>query len=134
MNKIHSSLLTYIRDALAAEDNPVVGKMIDGKTDEQVVRMMFSNIRGRDSQMRGLRLTNFGVTVMRSYFQAYEIEREGKKVGPLELVYLDKKARLPYWVDDTGNVVMFDPELGIKLKLADGDITILMEMDAVLAG
>jgi hypothetical protein len=134
MNKVHSSLLRYIRDALKAEDNTVIGKMIDGKTDEQIVRMMFSNIRGRDSHMRGLRLTNFGVTVMRSYFQAYEIEREGKKLGPMELVYLDKKARLPYWLDDHGNVVMFDPDLGIKLKLADGDISVLMEMDATLAG
>ncbi len=134
MNKIHSSLLLHIRESLAAEDNPQVGKMIDGKSDEQIVRMMFSNFRGRAEQARGLRLTNFGVTVMRSYFQAYEIEREGKRLGPMELVYLDKKARLPYWVDPEGNVVMFDPELGIKLKLADGDVSILMEMDAVLAG
>lgn len=134
MNKIHSSLLTYIRESLSAEENPVVAKLIDGKTDEQIVRMMFFNVRGRDAKMRGLRLTNFGVTVMRSYFQAYEIEREGKKLAALELVYLDKKARLPYWIDDIGNVVMFDPELGIKLKLADGDVTILMEMDATLAG
>ena len=134
MNKIHTSLLNHIRESLAAEDNPLVGKMIDGKSDEQIIRMMFSNFRGRAEAARGLRLTNFGVTVMRTYFQGYEIEREGKKVGPMELVYLDKKARLPYWIDDQGNVVMFDPELGIKLKLADGDITILMEMDAVLAG
>lgn len=134
MNKVHSSLLSYIRETLAAEDNPVLTKMIDGKTDEQIVRMMFFNVRGRDSRMKGLRLTNFGVTVMKSYFQAYEIERDGKKLGPMELVYLDKKARLPYWIDDVGNVVMFDPELGIKLKLADGDVTVLMEMDAALAG
>lgn len=133
MNKIHTSLLNHIKASLAAEANPVIGKMIDGKSDEQIVRMMFSNFRGRDSQARGLRLTNFGVTVMRGYFQAYEIERE-KKVAPMELVYLDNKARLPYWVDDGGNVVMFDPELGIKLKLADGDIAILMEMDATLEG
>jgi hypothetical protein len=134
MNKIHSSLLSFIRDALSAEEHDIIGKMIDGKTDEQIIRMMFANFRGREAQARGLRLTNFGVQVMKSYFQAYEIEREGKKLGPMELVYLDKKARLPYWVDDSGNVVMFDPELGIKLKLADGDISLLMEMDATLAG
>ncbi len=106
--------------------------MLHGKTDEQIVRMMFSNFRGRDSQSRGLRLTNFGMQVMITYFQAYEIERDGKP-SAMELVYLDNKARLPYHVDPEGKMVMFDPELGIKLKLADGDITTLMEMDVALA-
>ncbi len=62
----------------------------------------------------------------------YEIEREAIDVKPREIVYLDKKARLPYYVEQNGNLVMFDPDLGLKLRLSDGDISTLMGMDADL--
>lgn len=128
MNKIHSSVIGYIREAAAKDGNPLA-KLLSAKTDEQMVRMMFQNFRGRDKAARGLRLTNFGVQVMKGYFQAYEIETPGDKIGSPELVYLDRRAKLPYHVGEDGNLVMFDPELGIKLKLADGDIRTLIEMD-----
>jgi hypothetical protein len=98
--------------------------------DEQVVRRMFRNFRGRDNDARGLRLTNFGKEVMTFYFKPYEITaKDGRKPADMELVYLDRRAKLPYYIEDNGNIVMFDPELGIKLKLADGDIRVLIAMD-----
>lgn len=122
MNTVHLSIIKYVREQNSAR--------FEGQTDEQVVRMMFQNFRGRDTTARGLRLTNFGKEIMQSYFQSYEIAAyEGKKPGDLELVYLDRRAKLPYHISENGTVVMFDPELGIKLTLIDGDIKSLSEMD-----
>jgi len=130
MNPVHVSLVNYIRGTSPPEGSAIY-KIIDGKTDDQIVRLMFQNYRGKDKAARGLRLTNFGVQVMQTYFQAYEITApEGRIPGAHELVYLDRTAKLPYHIGTNGNMMMFDPELGIKLKLADGDIRTLIEMDS----
>lgn len=129
MNRVHASIIAYLREMNATEAPPSLQKFND-MTDEQIVRMMFRNFRGRDKTARGLRLTNHGVAIMRVFFQPYEIDaHEGRKPGDAELVYLDRRAKLPYYIQENGNLVMFDPELGIKLKLADGDIRTLIEMD-----
>lgn len=131
MNRIHSALLTYLRDAVEETRATPLTRVLKAKTDEQIVRMMFMNYRGRETAARGLRLTNFGVQVMRGYFKAYEIAAppQPKELDASELLYLDRKAKLPYHIADTGGLTMFDQELGIKLMLADGDITVLIEMD-----
>jgi hypothetical protein len=127
MNRVHEKLVSLLRDATKKDENAV----LQGKTDEQIVRMIFGNFRGRDQSTRGMRLTNFGLQIMKTYFQAYDISRpEGRKIAPLELLYLDRKAKLPYFIKVDGDLVMFDPELGIKLKLADGDIETLIDMDS----
>lgn len=126
MNRVHAKLVTLLREATERDENTI----FTGKTDEQVVRMMFGSFRGRDQTTRGMRLTNMGLQVMTSYFQAYQIKRpEGRKVTAIELLYLDRRSKLPYFVGETGQLVMFDPDLGIKLKLCDGDIQTLIDMD-----
>ena len=127
MNGVHIAIISCIRDMNTQEARL---STLDGLTNEQIVRLMFQNYRGRDKTARGLRLTNHGLEIMRAFFQAYEIEAfEGKRPGNSELIYLDRRAKLPYHISHNGNLVMFDPELGIKLKLADGDIRTLIEMD-----
>jgi hypothetical protein len=129
MNRVHLSIVNYLREMNAREAHPSLTRF-DSMTEEQIVRLMFQNYRGRDRDARGLRLTNHGLEIMRTFFQAYEIEAfEGRRPGSLELIYLDRRAKLPYHIRENGNLVMFDPELGIKLKLADGDIRTLIEMD-----
>ncbi len=126
MNRIHAKLISLLRESTSKDASGV----LEGKNDEQIVRMIFGNFRGRDQSARGMRLTNFGLQIMKTYFQAYDIKRpEGRKIASLELLYLDRKAKLPYFVKEDGDIIMFDPELGIKLKLADGDIGTLIEMD-----
>lgn len=133
MNKVHTWLVAHMRELTEVDQNPLSKKMLD-KSDEQLVRMMFQNFRGNDKKARGLRLTNFGLTLMRSYFQAYEIKMpEGAKVGTKELVFLDRKAKLPYHISDSHELVLFDAELGIKLKLADGNLKTLIDMDSLMS-
>ncbi len=136
MNPVHVALVSYLRradttDAGATEAGKSALQLIDGKSDEEVIRMLFGTFRGRDKAARGMRLTNFGMQIMATFFQAYEIKRpEGRKLAPLELIFLDNKARLPYHISDTNEITMFDPELGILLKLCDGDIATLMQIES----
>lgn len=136
MNKVHSALVTYLRNAMDQNDSGAsspMTKVLKSKSDEQIVRMMFMNFRGRENSTRGLRLTNLGLQIMLGYFRAYDVEASDtgapKDLTPEQLLYLDRKAKLPYHVSETGHIIVFDQELGIKLMLADGDIDVLVEMD-----
>lgn len=129
MNPVQSAVVGQIRDRIVSTGGKGAAHFAT-LTDEEVVRIMFSNYRGRDAAARGLRLTNIGLGLMKQYFKAYEIDLpKGHKVHNREVIYLDKKATLPYYFSDE-KVVLFESTLGIKLKLADGDIRILMEIDA----
>lgn len=128
MNDTHRAVLRHVREALATQPGPLQGKLA-ALGDEQLVRMMFSSYRGR-ADARGLRLTNFGLQVMRAAFKSYEIAcPEGHRLRAPEILYLDHRASLPYFVSDE-RVVLFESELGMKLKLADGDIGTLLEIES----
>lgn len=76
-------------------------------------------------------LSSFGLRLMMVYFKSYEIEIPGEgPLGPRELLYLDRRAKLPYYIHQNGNLTMFDADLSIKLKLSDGDIATLAESDS----
>ncbi len=129
MNKVHRFLVDYIRTASAKEESSV-SKLLTGKKDEDIVRRMFKNYRGRGDAARGLRLSNFGIAIMRPYFRAYEIDLpQGSAWGPSEILYLEHRSKLPYYISDKGELIMFDADLSIRLKLCDGDIKTLIDMD-----
>jgi hypothetical protein len=129
MNRVHISVIKHIRDS-SKEDGGKIAATFANLTDEQVVRQMFSNYRGRDEKARGLRLTNIGLEMMKSYFHYYEIKlAEGRRVAPNEILYLDRRATLPYFYSNE-KIVVFETELGVKLKLADGEIATLIQMEA----
>lgn len=93
---------------------------------------MFSNFRGKGEESRGLRLTNMGLEVMRAYFKSYDIALpEGHQIDIRRLLYLDRRATLPFFYSHD-KLVLFEGDLGLKLKLADGDLDILMEIDGAL--
>jgi hypothetical protein len=126
--KVHTALITYIRDASVESG---LNKISDW-SDEELTKRMFENVRGsRETGIRGLRLTNFGLTLMKSFFKGYEQKMpEGKNLTPLHLLYLDQHASMPYHCNNDGFYI-FDHDLGIKMKLADGHIEILMEIENV---
>lgn len=131
MNTIQTAVIAYIRKAAAAAEKPDLTDKLTPLTDEQVARLMFANYRGKDSgTTRGLKLTRFGLTVMQRFFTGYEVAMpEGVVLHPSHLLYLDARATMPYHCCAKGFVI-YDQHLGIKLKLADGRISILIEMDA----
>ncbi len=130
MNSVHRFLVSYIRKAITEDRSPLM-RLISDQTDEQIAHKMFKNMRGRGSKAKGLLLSPMGLRLMENYFQAYDVQRpENTEMSPRDLLYLDRKAKLPYYIRQDGNLTMFDPDLGIKLKLADGVIATLMESDS----
>jgi len=129
MNRIHATLILYLREQTTKDGGELAAKFAS-LSDETIVRMMFSNYRGREDS-RGLRLTKFGLQVMKRYFKGCEIDMpSGEKLQALHLLYLDSKCTMPYYCGDDG-FVLYDQQLGIKLKLADGRINTLIEIESV---
>lgn len=94
-------------------------------TDEQIICQMFSNYRNT----RGLRLTRFGLQVMRHYFKGYDIKvPDDEEIQPMHLIFLDGRAKMPYYCG-SGEIVVFDYLLGVKLRLVDGRLSTLMEIE-----
>jgi len=86
---------------------------------------MFFNHRGQ----RGVRLTQFGLQIMQSYFRSYEIQMpDDEVIKPLHLVFLDEHVSLPYYFGK-GCIVVFDDELAVKLRLVDGRVSTLVAIE-----
>lgn len=123
MNKIHKTIVSHIRETVKNDDNELMAFV--ALTDEQITRRMFSNYRGG----LGLRLTKFGLQIMRQYFKGYELTvPEDEKLQPLHLIFLDKRAKMPYYCDES-EIVVYDPVMAVKLRLVDGRLSILMEIE-----
>lgn len=121
MTSIHNAIIEFLRD----HKDPHLEKFTT-LSDEQIVHRMFSNHRGR----RGVRLTHFGLQIMQNYFESYEVKvPKDETIKPNQLVFLDERATLPYYCDD-GRIVVFDHELGIKLRLVDGRLSILVNIES----
>jgi hypothetical protein len=121
MNATHRAILEFLREVHDAKLAPLVAL-----TDEQIVHRMFSNQRGS----RGVRLTKFGLQIMQGYFETYAIKVPGDEViKPTHLMFLDEHATLPYYCGD-GRIVVFDAELGVKLRLVDGRLSVLASIES----
>jgi hypothetical protein len=132
----HARIVTFLRDAVAKDGN-ALGKHLAGFTDEQVFHKVFHSFRGGKEQPKGLRLTWLGYKLLSLYFQGYDVTMpEGYRLGYSDLLYLDARAKMPYYIgrgeedDGSTKLVVFDAKLGIMLKLADGMISNLRDMEA----
>ncbi len=69
--------------------------------------------------------------MMQPYFRYAEVKlKDGRKLQSRELLYLDRRATLPYFCNHE-KIVSFETELGMKLKLWDGDVARLAEIEAL---
>lgn len=120
MSSVHAAIIEFLREA----DDPKLRPLL-ALPDVQIIHRMFSNHRGQ----RGVRLTNFGLQIMESYFQSYSISvPKDEVIKPSHLMFLDQRATLPYYCDQ-GKIVVFDGELGVKLKLVDGRLSTLVSIE-----
>lgn len=124
MFHVHTLLMTKIRDT-ATINGGLLAEKFSSMTDKQIVHLMFSN---RDKEnSHGMRLTRFGLQVMQEFFKGTIIVVK-KKMATVHLLYLEKSAKFPYFYQND-ELVVFDDVLGFKLKLADGDIDILIKIE-----
>lgn len=128
VSKLHSALLQKIRDEAASKGDEKLATQFGKLTDDKLAQKIFANFRGADAS-RGLRLTKFGVEIMKKYFWFFAIPLpEGAAVKPKTLLYLDRRATMPYYVSNEGYVV-FERDLGFKLKLAEGNMDVVREIE-----
>jgi hypothetical protein len=121
VNRIHTAIISYIREATIQE--PLFAGFAS-LTDEQMVRQMFSNYR----HGKGLRLSNFGLEVMRRHFMSYVIKvPDDEQLRPKHLLFLDANARMPYHCGKD-EIVVYDHLLGVKLRLVNGRLSILVDV------
>lgn len=126
---VHGRLIDAIRKAADQEGGDLVSRFRD-LTDEQMLRIMFVNYRRGDGG-RGLRLTNFGLQIMRRWYRGFEVQMpQGCTLKSSHLLYLDSRATMPYHCS-AGGFVIFERDLGIMLTLADGRVEVLMEIEGV---
>ena len=127
MNPVHAMVLKQIRADLAASDSKAAASLQE-LSDDQLIRMMFSNYRG--TSQRGMRLTRLGLELMLGCFQAFDIKLTParQQINSQEILYLDRKARLPYYLS-LERIVLFESALGMMVKLADGDLSTLIGME-----
>lgn len=120
MTGIHGAILEFLRE----HNDPRLEKFAT-LSDEQLIHRIFSNHRGR----RGIRLTHFGLQVLQSYFESYEVKvPKDVTIKTTDLMFLDERATLPYYCDDA-RIVVFDHELGVKLRLVDGRLSTLVNIE-----
>jgi hypothetical protein len=120
MNTIHGAIIEFLRETKDAKLERLLAL-----TDVQIVHRMFFNHRGQ----RGVRLTHFGLQIMEGYFQSYDVAvPKDETIKPGHLVFLDERATLPYYCGE-GRIVVFDGDLGVKLRLVDGRLSALVSIE-----
>ncbi len=132
----HGQILKLLRDSVA-KDPREFQKYLVGIEDEKVLHKIFHSYRGKDAPPKGMRLSSLGYRMLGTYVKSYEINMpEGYRLGSRDLLYLDARAKMPYYIgrgeDEDGStiLVVFEAQLGILLKLADGMISNLRDMEA----
>ena len=97
---------------------------------ETLARRVFYSYRGSVSETaRGLRLTSFGLEILKRGFESYPIDfRKGYKINAKELMLLDRMCRMPYWLDLVApKLVVFDRLFATHAALAGGDIALMSQ-------
>ena len=132
----HERIVRFLRESVAKDSSPLA-QHLDGYSDEQVYHKIFYSYRGKGGPPKGLRLSWLGLEMLSTYTQSFDIEvPEGYKIGSHDLLWLDGKAKMPYYIgygereDGRPRLVVFEAKLGITLKLADGMISNLRDMEA----
>lgn len=110
---MHRALIAHLRKSDVKKD-------VEGLDDDQIARLLFANFRKSGADLHGLRLTHIGLQVMMQLFKSYEVPTPNKEnITSACLLFLDRRARLPYYVSRE-KIVVFEPKLAVMLKLAGG--------------
>lgn len=66
---------------------------------------------------------------MQQYFRSYEVSiPDDEGIRPMHLVFMDEQVGLPFFLDQQ-RIVVFDAELGVKLRLLDGRLSKLVSIE-----
>jgi hypothetical protein len=102
--------------------------MFPGMTDEEIIRMMFTNIRSGTSEIKGLQLSQGGLAVMKSFFRSYIVSFPDQPTfSSRHILYLDRMCKMPWSADAhlPVTITFFEADLAMKAKLV-GNLDILL--------
>lgn len=123
---IHGLIFNAIRREYEKTPNPL-GHDVFHDEDEYLIHRYFRNIRGRDENARGLRLSDEGLDMMKAFFASWALPLpEGYVHLPRHIIYLDRITSMP-WHLGNGFLTFFEADLAMRAKLA-GDIESLMKL------
>lgn len=128
MNAVHAAIIAHLRASMADRQGKLARDFIE-MSDEQVMKIMFANLRGRGERARGLRLTSYGLDIMGECFRYVEVKfSEDRRHSLADLLYLERATKLPYFCSPQ-RLVFFESILGMKMRLYDGDIARLRAVE-----
>lgn len=108
----NTDVLEIIKQACRERDD--LGSLICDITDHDLLRLIFSNVRGNHI---GLRLTNLGLTVVESCFTSWTFRHDkGFITKPCHLLFFDRNCNMP-WYSDSRILVLFERQLAMRTKL-----------------
>lgn len=119
-NIAHKMVIEELRSIAAdgAIDMPFVAEY----SDERLLRMIFINFRAS----KGVRLSAFGREILTNIFRSYTFPLPPEfRISPAIIVWLERASPLPYFISSE-KITVFEPTLAIRIKLADGDLSLLM--------
>ena len=129
-NEHHRILLNYIRTTIPSQPDDENYAKLHDLSDHEVIRLLFSNYHYRRENNSGLRLSKFGLAIMRLFFQSYEITMPpGEHLNTGVILYLNIKCTKPYYFDNKC-YVLFDKFMAVQLRLADSVAT-LIEIEGI---
>ena len=124
---IHGALVQAIRKANDVKPS-AASSMFPGMTDEEIIRMMFTNIRSGTSELKGLQLSQGGLAVMKSFFRSYIVSFPDQPTfSSRHILYLDRMCKMPWSADAhlPVTITFFEADLAMKAKLV-GNLDILL--------
>ncbi len=115
----HQLIIDSVRNSY--DDDEI---LIEDYTDIELAYKIFSNFRGRSLETcKGLRLTDFGNTVLGSVFKSYVVGiADFDELTIMDYIALDRLQK-PFYIDkENKNIILFDKELAVLVSLCGGEL------------
>lgn len=124
---MHQKIAELLVQQAKSSGSPLLS-LLEGKDIQEVCFTIFQTYRGSAGRSaKGMRLSDVGLQLMKAFFKCYEVKlAPAYKISSPHLIYLDRVNKMPYWLNSS-YCCMFDSELAMMLRLADGDIQTLIE-------
>jgi hypothetical protein len=123
---VHHKIAALIIELAEKQQHPL-RTLITGETPSDACHQIFSSYRGGATSGKGLRLSDVGLQLMKTFFKCYEIPLPGGyKITAPHLIYLDRIAEMPYWLNHQ-YISVFDSDLAMMLRLMDGNLQSLVD-------
>lgn len=124
---LHQKIAKAVIAQAEVTQSPLCG-LLEGKDVKQVCHTIFASYRASsEGSNKGLRLSDAGLQLMKAFFKCYDVPlAPGYKQKLPHLIYMDRVSRMPYWMNDK-YCAMFDSELAMMLRLAEGRIQDLID-------